>query len=529
MSNTIDVLDRPPAPQARPPGTAFAHRDAARHGLPVAMSLLRLERARARLALFGALLPRSSSSLLGSGSAHADPQEAFKEIDGELYTLAVAIGSDYRARGSARRGATGAQGGARGQRLRVPARQPLGDPLSAARSPSRSPATSSDQALPGASARTATVPRSRTRRSSPTAARAAPAVFSSRTSSRRPRARRSFSSAGSDRTCARSRRLDRALAGFVILGFLGTAAILACVVTRALKPVEEVTSLAERVEATDLSRARRVPTGGEEFRRLAAVINSLLERLENAFRAQRRLIADAAHELKTPTAVLSARRRRPCGADATPEGGTTALLETIEEVSRGLAREVDGLLASGARRRRARTPRREELDSREVAEERCRRRPPSAQRGVVCALLQERPARVRGDRAAWCGWRRTSSPTRFSTRRGQMVEVASAKATEKLRRSAPTGAPGSRRMTERASSNASCGCRRLALAIPRAPASAWQSSSRSSKHTAAPSKSPSARAAARSFASRFRLSRRRRRPSIGGGPAGCRAPATARD
>src|SRR5258706_7826954 len=138
-------------------------------------------------------------------------------------------------------------------------------------------------------------------------------------------------------------RLDRALIGFVILGFLGTAGILAGAVSRALKPVEEVTALAERVEATDLSQRVRVSTGGEEFRRLTAVINSLLERLESAFRAQKRLIADAAHELKTPTAVLVGEAQEALRPDASSEERQESLA-TIERGSRGLAREVDSLL-----------------------------------------------------------------------------------------------------------------------------------------------------------------------------------------
>jgi signal transduction histidine kinase len=116
-------------------------------------------------------------------------------------------------------------------------------------------------------------------------------------------------------------RVDRTLAGMVLLGFLGTAAILAFVVHRAIRPVEEVTRMAEEAEASDLSRRVRVSSGGEEFRRLADVVNALFDRLERAFAGQRRLIADAAHELKTPTAVLPPRPATPCGPrPPTPSG-----------------------------------------------------------------------------------------------------------------------------------------------------------------------------------------------------------------
>ena len=115
-------------------------------------------------------------------------------------------------------------------------------------------------------------------------------------------------------------RVDKALAGMVVLGFLGTAVILAVAVRRALRPVEEVTRMAEQADAEDLSRRAKTSSGGEEFRRLAAVINSLFERLERAFRAQRRLVADAAHELKTPTAVLVGEAQDALRPEATARG-----------------------------------------------------------------------------------------------------------------------------------------------------------------------------------------------------------------
>jgi len=194
-------------------------------------------------------------------------------------------------------------------------------------------------------------------------------------------------------------RLDRALAGLVLVGFLGTAAILAYAVTRAIRPVEEVTRLAEELEATDLSRRVKVSSGGEEFRRLSAVINSLLERLENAFRAQRRLIADAAHELKTPTAVLLGEAQEARRQDAKPEERRESL-ETIERAARGLAREVDGLLLL-ARGDAAPPARREQIDLAQLAAEAVvSAQPLGTARGVRCQLQLREGAIVSGDRAS---------------------------------------------------------------------------------------------------------------------------------
>ena len=138
-------------------------------------------------------------------------------------------------------------------------------------------------------------------------------------------------------------RLDRALLAYSLLGCLGTAAILAFAVRRALHPVEEVTQLAESVEASDLSGRVRIRSGGEELRRLSAVINSLLERLERAFLAQRRLVADAAHELKTPISIIAGEAQDARRGDVSPEQRLRSL-ETIERTARGLARETDNLL-----------------------------------------------------------------------------------------------------------------------------------------------------------------------------------------
>ena len=138
-------------------------------------------------------------------------------------------------------------------------------------------------------------------------------------------------------------RLDRALVAYSLIGFLGTAVILAIAVRRALRPVEEVTRLAENVEASDLSARVRVRSGGEELRRLAAVLNSLLERLERAFAAQRRLVADAAHELKTPISIIAGEAQDARRGDVAAAQRLRSL-EMIERTARALARETDDLL-----------------------------------------------------------------------------------------------------------------------------------------------------------------------------------------
>ena len=302
----------------------------------------RFARARTRLAISGALLSALFLSLLALGTSSSVRDMTFTDIDDELYTLAVALGSSFELEGleESKRDTLKAGLEANAFEFRLANHSAI---LFRGDTPVAASGNLLKTRLPGGIAPyrdrpevpyTAIEPYSgqnRTARFLVThlqgKARGATLVL--------------FRWIGPNlRTLS---RLDRALAGFVVIGFLGTAAILAGVVTRALKTVEEVTATAESVEATDLSRRVRVLAGGEEFRRLAAVINSLLERLDLAFRAQKRLIADAAHELKTPTAVLVGEAQEALRRDATPEERRESV-ETIERVARGLAREVDALL-----------------------------------------------------------------------------------------------------------------------------------------------------------------------------------------
>jgi len=360
------------------------------------MKFLHLEKARARLALSGALLSALFLGLLAFGARSLIREKTFNDIDEELYTLAVALGSSFELEGlvESKRDTLRAGLEANAFEFRLANHSAI---LFQGDVPVAASGNLLKQALPGGIVPykdrpevpyTAVEPYSGQRRTCrflvthlQQKAKGSTLVL--------------FRWIGPNlRTLG---RLDRALIGFVIVGFLGTAAILAGVVTRALKPVEEVTSLAERVEATDLSERVRVPKRGEEFRRLAAVINSLLERLEGAFRAQKRLIADAAHELKTPTAVLVGEAQEALRPDASPQERQESL-QTIERVSRGLAREVDSLLHL-ARGDGVLPTRSDATDLAMIAAEAVDTTEPlGAARHVQCLFTHNGPAWVAGDR-----------------------------------------------------------------------------------------------------------------------------------
>lgn len=76
---------------------------------------------------------------------------------------------------------------------------------------------------------------------------------------------------------------------------------------RGLRPVEQVRSEVDEISHSTLDRRVAEPGTGDEIDRLARTMNGMLDRLESADHGQRRFVADAAHELRTPLATNRAR------------------------------------------------------------------------------------------------------------------------------------------------------------------------------------------------------------------------------
>jgi signal transduction histidine kinase len=84
----------------------------------------------------------------------------------------------------------------------------------------------------------------------------------------------------------------------VLLGWL--------VAGRALRPVREMTAAAQRISEHNLDERLAVRGPKDELKELGDTIDGLLERLEAAFKAQRRFVANASHELRTPLTTMRA-------------------------------------------------------------------------------------------------------------------------------------------------------------------------------------------------------------------------------
>lgn len=142
---------------------------------------------------------------------------------------------------------------------------------------------------------------------------------------------------------------DRVLLTLIPLGLLGAALGGAFVTDRVLRRVRRTNQVAEQMSAHDFSQ--RLPvSGNDEFSELAETFNGLLDRLDSAYRDQRRLLeqqrrftADASHELKTPLTIIKG--AAGLGLSGTrDESAYRRLLHNIDSAADTMSRLVQDLL-----------------------------------------------------------------------------------------------------------------------------------------------------------------------------------------
>jgi signal transduction histidine kinase len=126
-------------------------------------------------------------------------------------------------------------------------------------------------------------------------------------------------------------------AGVVLVAALAAAAL----TRRGLRPLRTLAAAAGEIEAT-ADPARRLPEAAtlDEIGRLTGVLNRMLASLEQARESERRLLADASHELRTPVTALLGNVEY-----ATRHGADAEVLGDLRVDARRLARLVDSLLA----------------------------------------------------------------------------------------------------------------------------------------------------------------------------------------
>lgn len=142
---------------------------------------------------------------------------------------------------------------------------------------------------------------------------------------------------------------------------------MAWAVRASLAPLRRLTGDLERREAADLQPLAEAPTP-VELRPMVDAINGLLQRIRAAFERERRFTADAAHELRTPLAVLRAqwdvvRRARGEAERREAEAQLSAGIDRLDRLV------MQMLALSRVEAREAAAPSREAIDWRPLVEQ----------------------------------------------------------------------------------------------------------------------------------------------------------------
>lgn len=127
------------------------------------------------------------------------------------------------------------------------------------------------------------------------------------------------------------------MASLVALVFAGVVSWI--VAGRLLHPVRLVHEAAEEITEQDLTR--RIDVGDDDVSGLASTFNRMLDRLEQAFRAEQRFVDDAGHELRTPITVIRGHLEL---MDDDPASRAVTMRVVTQELDR-MSRIVTDLLA----------------------------------------------------------------------------------------------------------------------------------------------------------------------------------------
>jgi signal transduction histidine kinase len=105
---------------------------------------------------------------------------------------------------------------------------------------------------------------------------------------------------------------------------------------RALRPVERIRAEVATISERSLDTRVPVPDGRDEVARLASTMNTMLDRIERSVERQRRFVADASHDLRTPLASMRADLEVACARPEDTAWPATAaqLLATTGDMER---------------------------------------------------------------------------------------------------------------------------------------------------------------------------------------------------
>jgi len=128
-------------------------------------------------------------------------------------------------------------------------------------------------------------------------------------------------------------------AAVLMLGLAGGAWL----VTRALRPIHDISSAAEKIATGDLTRRISTTDTESELGQLVGVLNSTFARLDAAFTQQARFTADAAHELRTPVTVMLTHTQNGLASECLNEEHREAF-EACQRAAQRMRRLTESLL-----------------------------------------------------------------------------------------------------------------------------------------------------------------------------------------
>ncbi|MDI3547233.1 MAG: hypothetical protein PWR10_885 [Halanaerobiales bacterium] len=103
-------------------------------------------------------------------------------------------------------------------------------------------------------------------------------------------------------------RFLRVLFGILVttslVGSIGAIFIGYAVTRKTLQPISLLTNTARSISVSDLGQRLEIKGPEDELTDLACTFNSMLDRLEDAFKKQQQFVSDASHELRTPISVI---------------------------------------------------------------------------------------------------------------------------------------------------------------------------------------------------------------------------------
>jgi signal transduction histidine kinase len=132
---------------------------------------------------------------------------------------------------------------------------------------------------------------------------------------------------------------------FAAVILIGVALLAHWILGKALLPVSQMTDDAAAWSEHDLDRRFDRGKPYDELTRLAATLDTLLERLSASLRYEQRLTAELSHELRTPLARIAAESELALRRERT-EGEYRESLEAVYRNAEQMTRAVEGLLAA---------------------------------------------------------------------------------------------------------------------------------------------------------------------------------------